>query len=215
MEKPNWKTKPTDRFILKWIKLNLSARITLRLMKWKRICPWHITFVSALLGCIAGLVFALGAGVLAAFIAAASQILDGVDGQLARITDRQTKGGGFWDSVLDRYADGAMVIGLTVYLFRLPFPIHQWILIILGALAIIGSNLVSYSSARAGELGIDLGKSTLASKGTRSSVMITCAFGSIFWTGLPMVALLYLALHTNLVVIRQLLRTFHNTEALP
>jgi len=212
--KQNWKIKPSDRFILKWIKLNLSAHITPGLVRWTSIAPWHITLFSALLGCTAGLVFACGAGWLAGIGAAASQILDGVDGQLARLTGRQTKGGAFWDSVLDRYADGAMVIGMTVYLMGLPFPIRPGILIILATFAIIGSNLISYSSARAGELGIDLGKKTLAGKGTRSGVMIICALGSIIWTGLPIIALAYLALHTNLAVIGLLIRTLRNKEAL-
>ena len=214
MNNQNWKTKPSDRFILKWIKLNLSAHITPRLVRWESIAPWHITLSSSILGFTAGLVFACGAGWLAGIIAAASQILDGVDGQLARLTDRQTKGGAFWDSVLDRYADGAMVIGMIVYLLGLPFPIHPALLFILATFAIIGSNLISYSSARAGELSIDLGKKTLASKGTRSGVMIICALGSIIWPGLPIIALVYLVLFTNLAVIRLLIRTIRNKEAL-
>jgi phosphatidylglycerophosphate synthase len=209
----NWKTKPSDRFVLKWIKLYLSAPVTPRLARWGVIAPWHITLSSALLGCAAGWVFAYGIGWLAGMIAAVAQLLDGVDGQLARLTDRQTKGGAFWDSVLDRYADGAMVIGMIVYLLRLSFPIPPAVIITSGAFAFIGSNLVSYSSARAGELGIDLGQKTLVSKGTRSAAMIVAALGSIIWPALPMIALVYLMLHTNLAVIRMLIKTHHNKEA--
>ena len=43
MENDSWKTKPTDRFVLKWIKLNLSARITPRLLVWPWLSPWQIT----------------------------------------------------------------------------------------------------------------------------------------------------------------------------
>lgn len=207
MENNSWKTKPTDRFILKWIKLNLSARITPHLLAWPWLSPRQITVSSALLGALAGLVFAMGVGWLAGIIAAAAQVLDGVDGQYARLTGRASKGGAFWDSVLDRYADGAMVIGLVVYLIRLPFSLAPGILIFLGSLALIGSNLISYSSARADTLGLDLGPPTLASKGTRTSVMILCAFFSFFWSGLPVLALVYLVIHSNGTVLFRLMKT--------
>jgi len=214
MQNANWQTKPTDRFVLKWIKRNLSARITPKLVQFESLAPWHITLAAACMGCMAGLLFACGFGMSAGCVAAAAQILDGVDGQLARMTDKQTKGGAFWDSVMDRYADGALVIGLSIYLLGLPFPIDQRLLIGLGAAAIIGSNLISYSSARAAALGLDLGKPTLAGKGTRSTVIVICAIGSFFWPGLPIAALVYLALHTNLVVIRRLIGTLRNKQRL-
>ena len=207
MEESNWMTKPTDRFILKWIKLNLSARITPHLVGWPWLAPWHITLASTILGCLAGLIFAVGIAWLAGIIGAASQILDGVDGQYARLTGQVSKKGAFWDSVLDRYTDGALVIGMAVYLIHLPFPMEQWLLIFISALALIGSNLISYSSARAETLGLDLGNPTLASKGTRSSVTILCAFFSFLWSGLPILALIYLAIHPNGAVIYRLVKT--------
>lgn len=163
-----------------------------------------ITISSACLGMVGGMVFALGLGWLAGLIAAASQILDGVDGQFARLKGEQSVGGAFLDSVLDRYTDGAMVIGMIVYLVRLPMAIPQWQLLILGALALIGSNLISYSTARAESLGIRLDVSTvansLANKGTRTTVMILSCLGSLLWPPMPMVTLIYLAFYINLVV---------------
>jgi phosphatidylglycerophosphate synthase len=209
-----WQTKPSDRFVLKWIKVYLSARITPRLLTWSGLEPWMITLFSSSLGILAGVIFALGWGWLAGCLAACAQVLDGVDGQFARMTGKQSKGGAFWDSVLDRYADGAMVIGLIIYLVRLPFPLPFWVLLILGALALIGSNLISYSSARAESLGIDLGKPTLAGKGTRTSIMILCAWGSLIRPELPILALFYLAIHPNVVVVHRLIRTSHMSRPL-
>lgn len=211
---PGWQTKPSDRFILRWIKLHLSARITPYLLTWSGLEPWMITLISSSLGVLGGVVFALGSGWLAGCVAACAQILDGVDGQFARVTGKQSKGGAFWDSVLDRYADGAMVIGLIIYLARLPFPLPLWMILLFGALAIMGSNLISYSSARAESLGIDLGKPTLASKGTRTSVMILCAWGSLIWPKLPILALLYLAIHPNVVIVCRLVRASEVSQPL-
>lgn len=210
----SWQTKPSDRFVLKWIKTNLSARITPRLMHWSWLRPWMVTLTSAFLGVLAGLVLALGGAWSAGCLAACAQILDGVDGQLARLTGRQSRGGAFWDSVLDRYADAAMVIGLVIYLMRLPVPWPPWVLVVLGYLALTGSNLISYTSARAETLGIQFGRPTLASKGTRSVAMILSTWGSLFWPALPVVALLYLVAHTQSAVIYRLVRTFRVAEPL-
>ena len=202
-----WQTKPTDRFVLKWIKVRISARITPHLVKYSWLRPWMITLLSSGLGVLGGVTFALGWGWPAGCLAACGQILDGVDGQFARLTGHESKEGAFWDSVLDRYFDGTMVIGLVIYLIRLPSSIPPWVLVALGILAFIGSNLISYSTARADSLGIDPGKPTLASKGTRMTSMILCAWGSAFWPSLPIVALIYLALHTNIVVVMRLIKT--------
>lgn len=210
-----WQTKPTDRFVLRWIKKNLSARITPSLLRVSWLRPWMITLCSSGLGIAAGAAFATRHPFTAGLIAACSQVLDGVDGQFARISGRQSKGGAFWDSVLDRYADGALMVGLIIYLVRLPFPLPAWLLLVLGFLALTGANLISYSTSRAEALGIDLGKPTLASKGTRSAAMIATALGSPLWAGLPGLALIYLSFHPNLVVARRLLRTLHRAPDRP
>lgn len=209
---PDWRTKPSDRFILKWIKCQLSARITPRLAHLEWLRPWMITLVSAGLGIVAGFLFALGLGFAAGLTAALSQILDGVDGQFARLTGRASRAGAFMDSIIDRYADGAMVIGLVVYLARSPLFESLWVLLVAGALAVIGSSQISYSSARAESLGIDLGSPTLISKGTRIVTIAIAGLCTPIWQGMPAVALLYLLLHTNVVVVRRLLRAVRLEE---
>ncbi len=208
----DWKTKPTDRFILKWIKCRLSARIAPRLASVSRIHPWMVTLASAVLGISAGLIFALGLAPLAGLMAASSQILDGVDGQLARLTGRESRAGAFLDSVVDRYTDGALVIGLVVYLARSEVVGSLWGLLLVGAFAMIGSGLISYSSARAESLGIDLGKPSLASKGTRVSVIALSGLLTPLWQVAPLMALFYLALHSNVVILKRLLCAFRQTE---
>lgn len=199
-----WRTKPSDRFILKWIKVNLSARITPHLTGIDGLRPWMITVCSTALGITGGIIFALGWAWPAGLIAGVGQILDGVDGQLARLRGQQSKGGAYLDSVLDRYADGAMMIGMIIYLMRKPNIVPEWLILLAGAMALIGSNLISYSTARANSLGLPSGKPTLASKGTRMTVMVLCALGSFFWPPLPLAALFYLAIHPNLVMLARI-----------
>jgi phosphatidylglycerophosphate synthase len=193
-----WQTKSSDRFVLKWIKRNLSARITPRLLGFSWLRPWLITVCGAGFGIAAGAAFAMGWGVVGGLLTGISQILDGVDGQFARLTGKQSPSGAFLDSVLDRYSDGFMVLGLIIFNINLGFP--GWLLFILGAFAFIGSGLVSYSSARAENLGIDLGNPTLASKGTRCTVIAIAGTCSGLFPCAPMLALCYLVLHPNTTV---------------
>ena len=211
-ESDSWKTKPSDRFVLKWIKCHLSARITPKLTVFSWLRPWMITMTSTCLGTLGGVFFALGWAWVAGLFSAFSQVLDGVDGQFARLTNRESRAGAFLDSVLDRYPDGAMVIGMVIYLIRLPVALPFWLMLVLAYLALIGSNQISYSTARASGLDIDLGKPTLASKGTRTSVMIVCAFGAVFWPLMPLLALVYLVIHPNFVIVKRLMRAYRDSS---
>jgi phosphatidylglycerophosphate synthase len=204
-----WRTKPTDRFVLKWIKLHLSAPVTLFLLRFKNVQPWMITISAASLGCAAGISYALGNGWLAGSLAAIAQILDGTDGQLARLTNRGSAGGAFWDSVLDRYADGMLVIGASIYLMRSSDLIPDWLLLTIAALAVIGSSLISYSTARGETLSLDLGRPTIASKGTRTAVSILAAWATLLWQSAPLIALVYIAIHSNLVIVSRLRKVRH------
>ena len=171
-----------------------------------------ITLCSMLVGMAAGAIFGAGWGWTAGVLAAVSQVLDGVDGQFARLTGQQSEAGAFLDSVLDRYTDGALVIGLTIFVYR-SGGLSPWTAAIVGTMALIGSGLISYSTARAETLGIDLGKPTLASKGTRTSVMIVSGLLSPFSSLFPVLALLYLALHTNVEVFCRILRSFRDSTS--
>jgi phosphatidylglycerophosphate synthase len=209
-----WKTKTSDRFILKWIKVNLSARLTPQLVNLQWLRPWMITLLSTTVGVFAGVVFALGSGWIAGFLAAFAQVLDGVDGQFSRLTGMQSKGGAFLDSVLDRYFDTALTIGVVVYLIRLPVGLPLPLLLIMAFFALSGSSLISYTTARAESLGISLGKPTLASKGTRTSIIVLCGWATLFWPVAPLFGLTYLAVHPNIVVFRRIFLAHRHSDPL-
>lgn len=204
----SWVTKPTDRFILRQVKLHLSSRLTRKMAGLDWIRPWMLTLASCLLGVLGGVFFAAGLGYLAGILLLCSQVLDGADGQLARLRGEESPRGAFLDSVLDRYSDGAAVIGLSVGVLQNNHGTSPWAVICLGALALIGSGLISYTTARAEALGLRLGKPTLASKGTRFVAMGLGGLLSLFWQGFLLVALTYLAFHTQLVVFWRIRRAF-------
>jgi len=78
-------------------------------------------------------------GILAQF----SSIIDGCDGEIARLKWKQTEFGGWFDAVLDRYADGFLLFGLTYYVYNSePNVIYLFV----GFAAIIGSFVNSYTA---------------------------------------------------------------------
>ena len=73
-----------------------------------------------------------------------------VDGALARVSDGGTTFGAFFDSTLDRLSEAAVCFGLIGY-----FLSRQDDLTVLAAvLMLIGSQMVSYTRARAEGLGL-------------------------------------------------------------
>jgi CDP-diacylglycerol--glycerol-3-phosphate 3-phosphatidyltransferase len=71
-----------------------------------------------------------------------------VDGRIARATNRVTVFGAFFDSVVDRYSDAALYFGLLVYYARA----NRFFYVVLAAVVMISSVMISYTRARAESL---------------------------------------------------------------
>ena len=79
-------------------------------------------------------------------------LFDMLDGQVARLGNMTSSFGAMYDSVLDRYSEMVMFLGICYYLVA-----HHYFLSSLFAfIALIGSMMVSYTRARAEGLGVDL-----------------------------------------------------------
>ncbi len=74
--------------------------------------------------------------------------MDLVDGRVARATNRVTRFGAFFDSVVDRYSDVALFFGLLVYYARA----SRFFYLVLTAVVMVGAVMVSYTRARAESL---------------------------------------------------------------
>lgn len=108
-----------------------------------------ITTLSALLGVSSGLAVGAGRFALGGWLFLGSGILDVFDGRIARARGETTKAGAAIDSVLDRYTDTAMLMGLGWY-YR-----ESWVLVPV-LFAILGSSMVPYIRARGEGLGISI-----------------------------------------------------------
>jgi len=210
-----WKTKPTDRFVLRFVKVNLSAPLTTLILRiWPRARPGVLTLLSACFGVAGGVTFGLGCAWGGGLLAAVSQVLDGADGQVARLTLRESPQGAFLDSVLDRYADFALLFGMLLHALRfssgyciLGVALGPGLLVLIGALAAAGSSQVSYSTARAASLNLAYRRPEVVGKGTRTAAIILSGLLTPLWVHFPLLALVYLAIHPNVAVLTSLVRT--------
>ena len=110
-----------------------------------RIHPNVLTFIGLLINVWAATMFAAGKFQKAAWIVLGAGLFDMVDGRVARETNRVTRFGGFFDSVLDRYSDLFLLMGLLIYYSNIGRNLY----IILTAIVMTGSVMVSYTRARA------------------------------------------------------------------
>jgi len=78
-------------------------------------------------------------------------LFDMLDGQVARLGNMSSKFGALFDSVLDRYSECIMFLGICYYLVAH----HYFLSSIFAFIALIGSMMVSYTRARSEGLGIE------------------------------------------------------------
>src|ERR1700678_3176497 len=112
------------------------------------ITPNMFTFLGLAVNSWAAALFAMGRFRTAAAVLFLAAFLDMADGQVARRIGRVTAFGAFLDSTLDRYSDLALYMGLVVYYTLIGRPFYM----VLAAVAMASSFMVSYSRARAESL---------------------------------------------------------------
>jgi archaetidylinositol phosphate synthase len=132
--------------------------------------------------------------ILAPLLMLASGLLDALDGALARQYGEATKFGGFFDSLLDRYADSIILCGIILG----ELTEVSW-----GLAALIGSLLVSYARSRAEAAGIKMESVGLFERAERIVLLAVVSLISYVWLDALSWGVLLLAVLTNLTVIQR------------
>jgi CDP-diacylglycerol---glycerol-3-phosphate 3-phosphatidyltransferase len=161
------------------------------------ISPNGLTLLGLVLNIGAGAIVASGmllAGGIALLIASAFDMLDGA---VARATGKASRFGAFLDSVIDRYCEAVVLIGLIVVLSRA----GDTPLVVAATAALVGSLLVSYARARAEGLGLDCEVGLLQ----RPERVIILAIGLIAADYLLAPVIWTLAVVTNITVVQRIL----------
>ncbi len=174
-----------------------------------KISPNVLTFI--------GLVINIGAAVLFGFASGANTqrmffyagltiilagIFDMVDGRVARATGQVTTFGAFFDSVIDRYSDLALFFGLLVYYARA----NRFFYVVLVAVVMTGSVMVSYTRARAESL---IGSCKVGFM-ERPERIVLVLIGALFNRMAPV--LWVIAFLSNVTVIHRILYTWRRTR---
>jgi CDP-diacylglycerol--glycerol-3-phosphate 3-phosphatidyltransferase len=113
-----------------------------------RVHPNILTLTGLAINVFAMILFAKGIFTWAGFVILFAGIFDMVDGEVARRTKRVTKFGAVFDSVIDRYSDMLLLLGLIIWYAK----IDRIFYVGLTGLVLIGSVLTSYTRARAESL---------------------------------------------------------------
>lgn len=183
---------------------NRAVEGIVRAFAASRINPNVLTFIGMAINAVAAYLFAYDYFRWAGATVILAGIFDLTDGRVARFTGRVTPFGGFFDSVMDRYSDLILLIGLLVYYGR----VNRFTYVTLVAVAMIGSVMVSYARARA-ENSIPSCKVGFLERPERVVLIIIGALSGRMEPVLWVIAVL-----SNLTVVHRMAHTWHETRRL-
>ena len=201
---PSEARKATDGYVARYVNRRFSEPISRFIVKHKiPLTPNQASFVAFLVGAAALPLYVMGRPIVAGILVQLSSILDGVDGELARLLNMSTRFGAFFDGILDRFVDIMAIVGASVYLAQV-IPLSSELLVVM-LLALSGTIMVSYLHIRSQH---DLGThpmfvgrvANLASRDVRLFILF---LGSV--SGYVLHALVAIAALTYLYVVAKFL----------
>jgi len=191
-------------YISQYINRRISDPIA-KLLTQTRITPNQVSWAAFGLAVLSFLSLIYNWNIAGGLLAQLSSIIDGVDGSLARLKGMSSTFGGFLDSILDRYADILIILGLTIWSASNEAYPYIWLA---GFVAITGTIGVSYSRARVSEESknyFDRGFLSLASRDVRLFIVM---IGAIIGQGY--ICLIVIAALTHLIIISRLIFTYRH-----
>lgn len=173
------------------------------LLALARIPPNVITWSALIINLWATVFFAAGRFFAGACLMALAGLGDLLDGPVARRQGSVSLFGGFLESILDRYADLMLFLGLLVYYVS----VNRFLYAVLACIAMAGAVMVSYAKARAESL-VTIGEVGFWERPERLALMI---LGGLV-NRMPLV-LWIIAIGANVTVVHRILRTWKETKA--
>jgi len=188
MPTPHYVKQPTD-----YVKNGALRAIepAIAFLVRHKVSPNTITTVGTLITIAASVVYATGHIMTAGWIMNVTAFFDVADGEVARRTGRSSVFGAFYDSTLDRVADGALMAGLAF--FYATNPIHHILyMVVVCLVCIVGTFLISYTRARAEALGIDAKVGVMQRPERMVLLSVPQSFFGLFWNGWVLIGIVVL-----------------------
>jgi CDP-diacylglycerol---glycerol-3-phosphate 3-phosphatidyltransferase len=167
------------------------------------IPPNVITWAALVANLWAGILFAQGRFAAGGGMMILAGVCDLLDGPVARRQNRISLFGGFLDSILDRYADLILFLGLLVYYAH----VNRFLYAVLAGAAMAGAVMVSYAKARAESL-VPASEVGFWERPERLALMILGALANRMD-----IALWILAIGPNITVVHRIVHTWQQTKA--
>jgi CDP-L-myo-inositol myo-inositolphosphotransferase len=150
-------SKAEDGWVSRHLNRPLSSRVLtpLLLRLAPGITPNQVSVLGLAFTAAASLCFLFGALLPAAVLVHFASVLDGCDGEIARLKRLESRFGGFFDAVLDRFGDSLILasMGYSAWMASAGRPLwwggEQHAALGLAVLALVGNLMVSYTSAKA------------------------------------------------------------------
>lgn len=183
---------------------NKIIRMIVRGLALSKINPNVLTFLGLVINMVAAAFLAFGHFRTAGFVIIFAGLFDMVDGRVARATNQVTRFGGFFDSVLDRYSDIALLVGLLVYYGT----INRSSYVVLTAIVMAASVMISYTRSRAENI-VPTCKVGFLERPERVVLLI---LGALFDRMAPV--LWVIAVLGNLTVVHRMIFTYQEAKGL-
>ena len=183
-----------------WIKrgyLRVIEPIADAMVRW-RVSPNALTTIGTFCSVTAGIIYGSGHIRTAGWVLGLTALFDVLDGTVARRTGRSTVFGAFYDSTLDRVADGAVLGGLTFFYATSARHANPTMVVVCLA-GLIGAFLTSYTRARAESLGIDAKVGIMQRPERVTLLSAPQAFFGLVWNGYVLMAIVILLSVTSCI----------------
>lgn len=115
--------------------------------------PNILTTIGVLINVGCAVLFGFGEFFWAGIVLIVANLFDMLDGNVARLSGNVTRFGGFLDSSLDRLSDMAAFLGIIIF-YASNTPKHSLLNVTLAGIGLIGSVMVSYTTARSEGFGV-------------------------------------------------------------
>ena len=169
--------------------------------------PSGLTVIGVLVACVAAALIARGMLAAGGVVVLVAGVFDMFDGAVARMTNRATKFGALFDSVMDRVSEAVVLLGLLWFYLEDGEQLGA----VLVYVSIVGSTMVSYVRARAEGLGIECKGGLMQRPERVASLGIGIIVGQ-WWEPAVLIVLGVIAVLTVVTTVQRVVETARGAE---